>query len=145
LGVDNVYILWYYIDRLDTDIEETEMADTTEILGTYRGIKVEYAVMIDIYVVRVYGPIRGGYRMVAKAQGGENAANEKFDTLDEARARGFETLAQQPMRSGYTEVRAWFADGGTTYAASYPGKDVLGIQFEKGATIIRKHRQNLAV
>ena len=112
------------------------------IIGTYHGIKCEFTPMIDEYTVEIR---ESSNRVVVKTQKFDSIVNEQFDTLTEAEARADELLAEKPTRNGYTEVRAWFIDGGTRYAARYPGQDVLGRRFEAGTEILRKKKQNLIV
>ena len=56
-----------------------------------------------------------------------------------------QAVADYMTQHGFSEIRAWFEDGGTQYAANYPGKDITGVRFEKGAQVLRKMKQFLAI
>lgn len=117
-------------------------------IGNYYGIKTQYAVMVERYSVTVSRSERiGGYRTTSMVVGMDVSIvyNEVFETQEAALQAAAQVLEQKPTREGYTEVRRWFEDGGITYAANYPGKDVIGVRFAKGAQIMRKQHQNLAI
>ena len=99
------------------------------------GIMVKHAVMVKEFVAKIN---RNG-RLVVRC---DNLMDPWFfDGTADPEAAIREAMAEL----GYSEVSEWFNDGGTSYAARYPGKDVLGRRFEAGDIIIRKQRQNLAV
>ena len=101
---------------------------------TITGIKASYVVKVNDFTA---GINHKGSLVVACG----NLHTWFFDgDMDPAAA-----IHEAMSELGYTEIHEWFNDGGTTYPARYPGKDVLGHSFAAGDTIIRKKRQNLAL
>lgn len=110
---------------------------------TITGIKREYAVRVETFTAKLVTRERSPQFGKLSVMGSNPAICPPVfvdGATDPAQA-----IAEYMTERGYTEIRAWFDDGGVEYDANYPGKDVTGASFEKGARILRKHKLTLAI